>query len=89
MAHSVPGYFQVHFGVSSLWREHQWDADAPWTAAVVCLRLKLLICFLCRYERIPDGMAAPGFPSSLQRQAVVRALTHRHRLWEYTFGVLK
>ncbi|NWS36177.1 RBM7 protein, partial [Polioptila caerulea] len=26
-----------------------------------------------RYERVPDGMAAPGFPSSLQRQAVVRA----------------
>ncbi|NWT24626.1 RBM7 protein, partial [Cardinalis cardinalis] len=26
-----------------------------------------------RYERVPDGMGAPGFPSSLQRQAVVRA----------------
>ncbi|NXB59613.1 RBM7 protein, partial [Struthidea cinerea] len=31
-----------------------------------------------RYERVPDGMAAPGFPSSLQRQAVVCAHTHRH-----------
>ncbi|NXP66961.1 RBM7 protein, partial [Chloropsis cyanopogon] len=35
-------------------------------------------------SRVPDGMA--GFPSSLQRQAVVRAHTHRHRLWEYAFG---
>ncbi|NXQ76440.1 RBM7 protein, partial [Quiscalus mexicanus] len=26
-----------------------------------------------RYERAPDGMGAPGFPSSLRRQAVVRA----------------
>ncbi|NXA81226.1 RBM7 protein, partial [Thryothorus ludovicianus] len=26
-----------------------------------------------RYERVPDGMAAPGYPSSLQRQAVVGA----------------
>ncbi|KAL2295725.1 hypothetical protein Nmel_017246, partial [Mimus melanotis] len=42
-----------------------------------------------RYERVPDGMASPGFQSSLQRQAVVCAHTHRHRLWEYTFGVLK
>ncbi|NWI80454.1 RBM7 protein, partial [Dryoscopus gambensis] len=31
-----------------------------------------------RYERVPDGVAAPGFASSLQRQAVVRAHTHRH-----------
>ncbi|KFO61697.1 RNA-binding protein 7, partial [Corvus brachyrhynchos] len=35
-----------------------------------------------RYERVPDGMAAPGFPSSLQRQAVVRAHTQRHRRFE-------
>ncbi|NWT98354.1 RBM7 protein, partial [Urocynchramus pylzowi] len=46
-----------------------------------------------RYERVPDGMAAPGFPSSLQRQAVVRAHTHRHSLggrlgglWAYEPG---
>ncbi|NWI06459.1 RBM7 protein, partial [Tichodroma muraria] len=39
-------------------------------------------------SRVPDGMATPGFPSSLQRQAVVCARTHRHTLWEYTFGVL-
>ncbi|NWS82858.1 RBM7 protein, partial [Toxostoma redivivum] len=31
-----------------------------------------------RYERVPDGMASPGFQSSLQRQAVVRAHAHRH-----------
>ncbi|NXD03935.1 RBM7 protein, partial [Certhia familiaris] len=31
-------------------------------------------------SRVPDGMATPGYPSSLQRQAVVRAHTHRHRL---------
>ncbi|NWV33218.1 RBM7 protein, partial [Grantiella picta] len=37
-------------------------------------------------SRVPDGMVAPGFPSSLQRQAVVRAHTHSQRLWEYTFG---
>uniref|UniRef100_A0A8D2PMU1 RRM domain-containing protein n=1 Tax=Zosterops lateralis melanops TaxID=1220523 RepID=A0A8D2PMU1_ZOSLA len=30
-----------------------------------------------KYERVPDGMASLGFPSSLQRQAVVRAHTHR------------
>lgn len=40
---------------------------------VVCLRLTLPLCFPCRYERVPDGMGAPGFPSSLQRQAVVCA----------------
>ncbi|NWZ33713.1 RBM7 protein, partial [Brachypodius atriceps] len=37
-------------------------------------------------SRVPDGMASPGFASSLQRQAVVRAHTHRHWLWKYTFG---
>ncbi|XP_050839582.1 RNA-binding protein 7 [Serinus canaria] len=26
-----------------------------------------------RYERVPDGMATPGFPSSLQRQAVMNS----------------
>uniref|UniRef100_A0A8C9NYR9 Uncharacterized protein n=1 Tax=Serinus canaria TaxID=9135 RepID=A0A8C9NYR9_SERCA len=55
----------------------------------VCLRLTLLLCFPCRYERVPDGMATPGFPSSLQRQAVVRAHSLGHSWWEYTAGVLK
>ncbi|NWY68213.1 RBM7 protein, partial [Erithacus rubecula] len=39
-----------------------------------------------RYERVPDGMGSPGFQSSLQRHAVVRAHSHRHRLWERTSG---
>ncbi|NXD27158.1 RBM7 protein, partial [Spelaeornis formosus] len=30
-------------------------------------------------SRVADGVAAPGFPSSLQRQAVVRTCPHRHR----------
>ncbi|NXQ06000.1 RBM7 protein, partial [Vidua macroura] len=42
-----------------------------------------------RYERVPDGLAAPGHPPSLQRQAVVRAHAHGHGLWERAFGALK
>ncbi|NXY20201.1 RBM7 protein, partial [Atrichornis clamosus] len=34
-------------------------------------------------SRIPDSATAAGFPSSLQRQAVVCANTCRQRLWEY------
>ncbi|NXT06531.1 RBM7 protein, partial [Prunella fulvescens] len=35
-------------------------------------------------SRVPDGMAAPGFPSSLQRQALVRA--HTPALWHCAAG---
>lgn len=53
----------------------------PWTVRVWSFTLQFPICFLCRYDRSPDSVAAAGFSSvqrcppaadNLQRQAVVR-----------------
>uniref|UniRef100_A0A8D2N0S2 RNA binding motif protein 7 n=1 Tax=Zonotrichia albicollis TaxID=44394 RepID=A0A8D2N0S2_ZONAL len=53
---------------------------------VVCLRLTLLLCFLCRYERVPDGMGALGYPSSLQRQAVMNSAARQQPQFGGKYG---